>query len=372
MAELPVNPDNPESRPAHHGRPLLPVDPARFQRQLSVATFSLVLVLVSIELLQRFASILQPLLIALFIAYVILPIHDWLVRHRVPSTLAYVLILIFVILSFLGVGRMVYGTFNEVRDRWPVYELKLDRLLIDLQSHLPTQVPQLKTERVSDLFQVQSIDQIIEPLRSVIGTFIGFFTGLLIVGVYMAFLIAEVVGFPKRVKLAFGDQRAENVMAIVRDINTAIAQYISVKTLMSILTGLLSMVVLAIFSIPFLPMWGMLFFLLNYIPYLGNVIAMAGALLICLLEYTEQPATVIVIAVILVAVQQILGYYVEPKMMGRKLNVSPLLILLSVSFGAVVWGIVGMIVAVPLLVVFKIVLDNIPETRAISTLMSNP
>jgi len=129
--------------------------------------------------------------------------------------------------------------------------------------------------------------------------------------------------------------------------------------------------VLAVFGVPFVVMWGILTFLFNFIPYLGSLVATLAPLVVCLLEFSDRLWIVLIVAVLLVLIQQVLGVYLEPRLMGRRLGVSPLLILLSLSFWGVLWGVVGMILAVPLLMVFKIVLDNIPETRPLATLMSS-
>jgi predicted PurR-regulated permease PerM len=116
-------------------------------------------------------------------------------------------------------------------------------------------------------------------------------------------------------------------------------------------------------------MWSILIFVLNYIPYLGSLLAIALPIALSFLH--KEPGTALAVAIGLVGIQLALGNFVEPRMAGRRLGVSPLLILLSLSFWGLVWGIVGMILAVPLLVSIKIVLENIPATRPLATLMSN-
>ena len=158
-------------------------------------------------------------------------------------------------------------------------------------------------------------------------------------------------------------------MDVAASINEAIAEYIAVKTFVSIVAGILSMAVLAVFRLDFYVTWGLLIFLLNYIPYLGSLVAVALPIGLAFIQLGIWQG--IVIAGLLVAIQQAIGTFIEPRMAGSKLGVSPLLILLSLSFWGVVWGIPGMILAVPLLVTIKIILFNIPETRPLAVLMSN-
>src|SRR5207302_1556540 len=135
---------------------------------------------------------------------------------------------------------------------------------------------------------------------------------------------------------------------------------------------LLTFAVLVAFGVPFAPLWGLLMFLFSYIPYIGSVLVTLAILVMGLVQYADQPWVVAIIGLVLIAVQQFCGAYLQPKLMGARLGVSPLLILLALGFWGVVWGIIGMLLAVPLLMVLKIALENIPETKPIAKLMSNP
>ncbi|MBI1913381.1 MAG: AI-2E family transporter [Planctomycetes bacterium] len=357
--------------PQPDGPPLLDINPQRFQRQLRIAALSVLLLVLSIHLLREFAAIFQPLLIAALLLYLIQPAHRWLVDHRVPSKLAHFLILVIVLGTLFGVGQLVYDSAEQLGKNWPGYEEKLDTVLLDVQKALPFVGGHLKGKRLRDLFQVSSLDEVLAPLRALVGTFIGFFSGLAVVALYLVFLTAERLTFAARLDRALGNNRADHVRGIMASINAAIARYLAVKALINLLVAVLTMLVLAVFGVPFVAMWGILTFLFNFIPYLGSVVATLAPLVVCLLEFSDRLWIVLVVAVLLVLIQQVLGVYLEPRLMGRRLGVSPLLILLSLSFWGVLWGVVGMILAVPLLMVFKIVLDNIPETRPIATLMSS-
>jgi AI-2 transport protein TqsA len=357
--------------PEPAGQPLLDIDPKRFERQLRIAALSVLLLVLSIYLLREFAAIFQPLLIAALLLYLIQPAHRWLVEHGVSSKMGHVVILSAVLGILFGVGEMVYASAEQLHDDWPSYEKKLDKLLLDLQKSLPFTPPQMEGKRLRDLLQVSSLEQVLAPLGTVVGTFFGFLSAFAVVALYLVFLTAEQLTFPARLDRALGKARADHVRSVLATINEAIARYLAVKAFINLLVALLTMLVLAAFGVPFVVMWGILMFLFGFIPYLGSVVATIAPLVVCLLKYSDRLWIVFVVAVLLIVIQQVLGVYLEPRLMGRKLGVSPLLILLSLSFWGVLWGVVGMILAVPLLMVLKIVLDNIPETRPIATLMSS-
>ena len=128
--------------------------------------------------------------------------------------------------------------------------------------------------------------------------------------------------------------------------------------------------VLLVFGVDFAILWAILIFLLNFIPYLGSLVALAPPILLAFLQFDEVWRGFAVTG-LLIGVQLFTGQYLEPHLAGRKLNLSPLLIILALAFWGYLWGPVGMILAVPLTVVCKIILDNIPETKPVGTLMSN-
>lgn len=349
---------------------------ALFMRRLQIATYGLLLFVLIVYLLDRFRDILQPLFVALFLGFLLHPVHRRLVRHGVRSGFAYGIILTLVMLSVWGVGSMVYADVAQVAEKMPDYrqryeatiENRIEATVHDLIGSLPFEVPGLKGHFLRDI----NIDgeQLRSTARDLLGRFGDFSSLVALTFIYLLFLIADKVSFPKRLTLAFGPQKGAYFMGVVESINQAISDYIVVKTLVSALAGFLSYLVLATFGVDFAPTWGILIFVLNYIPYLGSLIAVALPIALSFVQFDEiWKGTVI--TVLLIGIQQVIGTLVEPRMAGQRLDVSPLLILLSLAFWGVVWGIIGMILAVPLLVIVKIILDNIPETKPIATLISN-
>lgn len=354
--------------------PGLAIDPSRFQRWLTIAVLGLSLVVLLGFILYVCASILQPLFIAGLLIYLILPLHERLVRWRVPSPVAYLLIVVLVLGLFLGVGEMVYRNFAELSSaRLAVYEERLDGLVRKTLRGLPFTIPDAENWRVRNLvtFDIGPDSRIRNVFRAAVGNFLEFLTATFVVLLYLIFLIAERVSLPGRVARAFGETRAREIMAVVEAINRAVHDYIALKTFVSLLQGLLSFVVLAAFGVDFAFMWGALIFLFNFIPYLGSFVAVTLPIVLSFLQYAEQPWKPLLITLLLLLVQRVVDNFIEPRLTGQKLGVSPLLVLLSLAFWGWLWGVVGMILAVPLTVIGKIVLENIRETKPLATLISN-
>jgi predicted PurR-regulated permease PerM len=356
-------------------RPLfLPIDPSQFQRWLNVAALGLLLVVLLGFVLYVCASILQPLFIAGLLVYLILPAHQRLVKWRVPSAVAYVLIVVSVLGLFWGMGEMVYRNFAELSsERLSVYEERLDGLIRKALRGLPFVVPNLENWHVRNLltFDIGPDSHIRNVFRAAVGNFLEFLTATFVVLIYLIFLIAERVSLPGRVARAFGEARAKEIMAVVESINRAVHDYISLKTFVSVLQGLLSFTVLAAFGVDFAVMWGILIFLFNFIPYIGSFVAVSLPIVLSFLQYAEEPWKPLLITLLLLLIQRVVDNLIEPRLTGHKLGLSPLIVLLSLAFWAWLWGVVGMILAVPLTVIVKIVLENIRETKPLATLISN-
>ncbi|HOM51247.1 MAG TPA: AI-2E family transporter [Phycisphaerae bacterium] len=340
----------------------------QFGHRLTVAAMALLILALTLHLMQQFAVILQQLLIATFIGYLILPVHNWLVKHRVPRRVSFVFLVILFLAASYGLGQMIYDSVSELTANLPQYQANLSWLT----QQTIERVPGMDRELLQQIIMGQSatVETGVFMFRTALGTFFNFFTQVLVVLVFLAFLLAEQASFQRRIMAAFEPDRATRIMAVLANINQSIVRYIAVKTLVSLLVGVLTGLVLAIFGVNFPVLWGIVAFLLNYIPYLGSMVATLLPAILALVEL-PNPWRVALLVLTLGFIHNFTGYIVEPRMAGRQLNLSPLVILLALSFGGAIWGIVGMILAVPVVVAIKAVLENIQETKPLATMMSH-
>ena len=160
-------------------------------------------------------------------------------------------------------------------------------------------------------------------------------------------------------------------MSVVHKINVAVAKYITVKTFVSALIGMLSGFILLMFNVQYALLWGVLTFFANFVPYIGSLFAVAVPIGLSFIQYHDDPQVPIIIAVLLIVSQQLTGSFLEPRLLGERLGISPIMILLSLAFWGYLWGVPGMILSSPLVVSIKIILENIPQTRPIARLISN-
>ena len=179
----------------------------------------------------------------------------------------------------------------------------------------------------------------------------------------------EVHRFPARVRGGFPPEQADHVLAIIGSINRAMASYLRAKVLSSLCTALPVVAILWTFGVSFPGMWGVLAFVGNFIPYVGSLIALVLPVLLALLEL-EPPWRPLAVLALLLLVQFVTNNFIEPRLTAHAVDLSPLVVLVALAFWGLCWGVVGMVLAVPLTVMLKIVWENIALTRPLARLMS--
>jgi predicted PurR-regulated permease PerM len=227
--------------------------------------------------------------------------------------------------------------------------------------------PRLKAEVLGWINSLNA-EKVGGVILSVLGPFISFMSELLLVLVFMIFILAGRGRLERKIALAFSPEQASTVSRAVRKIDHQVQKYLAVKTLMCLITGILTTVILALFRLPFAVIFGVLAFFLNYIPTIGSIIATVAPVLLAAF-YFGHLGPAVGILVLLLAINLVLGNFVEPRLMGKGLELSPLLVFFSLFFGAWLWGIPGMILAVPSLSILKIVFSNVPSLRMLEAMM---
>lgn len=201
------------------------------------------------------------------------------------------------------------------------------------------------------------------------GNTFGFFTGLLLVVIYMLFIFAEQAIFRRKILSVAGD-RADNAADALGSIARGVQRYLSVKTVVSLATGILCYSVLEGLKVPYAHFFGFLTFLLNYIPTFGSLVA-GGLATLTTFASKGSWESALIVAIAYLSVNLTLGSYIEPRILGRELNLSPLVIVISVVVWAGLWGIAGTFLAVPLMATMQIILANSEATRPIAILLSS-
>ncbi len=313
-------------------------------------------------------SLLIPLAIAILLWSLLEAMIQGFARlkvgpYQLPRWLAAILGIATVALGFYLVLTILLGQVDAIAAAWPHYAARFESIVSDLAQWLgPESAAKLK-DRVTAIDISSRIPHLIASTQSIVVSF-------LLVLAYIGFLFVERDHLGEKLAAMFPDVRqAQKTSSLFATISQSVQRYLRIKTVVSVATAVLCYAVLRWLGIDFAETWALLIFVLNYIPNIGSILAVAFPALVALVQFeTAGPFVVLVLS--LTAIQLVIGSVLEPMLMGNTLNMSPLAIILGLAFWGTVWGIVGMFLSVPIMVMLMIVCAHVPSWRWVAILLS--
>ncbi len=324
---------------------------------------------VGVTLLQL-RIVLVPFSIALLLSFIFQPIVVYLKRHRIPTVLA--LITVVVVLASVAsmIGYVVYSSADSLATASDRYLPSIQSVVADVDRLIQSVAFAIGLDEGLSLGQI--IDPSIVPgmIQNGIGEALTFAGNTFLVFLFMLFILAGSGELAVKVQRAYPPNIAERITSVIDNISQQVRQYLVAKTLVSLGTGLLIFFILWILGVDYPIFWGFLAFLLNYIPNIGSFIAVILPFFFALLQF--DTFTIPIVSLLLMwLIQMIMGNFVDPRLMAFSLNLSPLLVIVSLIFWGWLWGIAGMILAVPLTATLKIFFENIDSLHPIAVLMGS-
>lgn len=318
--------------------------------QLTV--IAVILIVASVTFL---GPILKPLLSAVFVYFLIRPIADWMIARGVPPFRAYV-VLFASTAALLISALIVFGKQAAAfRNQWPVYQ---DRLLAMAKSAGLSD----RFSKPEDLLSFESIvNYAVSPAMGVLEF------GLMLI-FYLLFLIIAIPKLPDRIRRAYPGETSERMMRITNEVTLGMQKYMEVKTAVNAGMGIVVAAVLFFFRIDYWLLWGALMFALNYVTYLGSVVALVPPIVLAFLNLS--PVAAITLTIILIAIRTIGVDYVEVRLSGQHLNVDSILLLTFMAYWGWAWGLVGLVLAMPMATCLRMALAADERTKGLAVLMS--
>jgi len=332
---------------------------------------SILALAVIVYILKELQNIFIPLTFAIFLSFLFQPINRYLRDKRIPLFVNLTFFVILILFSFTVVGAVVYTSITSFVTDFPKYEEAISEMAKGFFTFIDMPFENVSSFLANKVnwFQIADRISLTRILTGTMGSFIDFFVKLLLTIAFMVFIMLDREDLNKRFRAVLSDDDLVFSEHVTTKMTKQINKYIVNKTIISLSTGLLSMFFVAIFGIDFVVISGLLIFVLNFIPNIGSIIASAFPILICLIQY-GMGWRLIAISSVLVGLQMLIGNFVEPRVMGKQLQLTPLSVLVSLIFWYWVWGPVGMILAVPITSAITIVMKEIPSLRVISALVS--
>jgi len=319
-------------------------------------------IIVSVAAFTYLGPTLTPVLLAVFLFYMIRPAAEQLVQWKIPSKLAYPVLFAIVVVVFAKLIEVVYDNAVAFQADVPAFRARLLEKLNQLAGWAGTEN---ERQSLADFFQISAGD----AYDYAFGTAFGVLETSLLVFFYLLFIILNSSRLPGRVRRAFSDRSASHVLDIAHKINEGITRYIKVKTLVSLGMGIAAGLFMYLIGLQFWPLWAFLTFALNYITYVGSMVACVPPILVAFIQY-DNPWWAMIVAAVVIVNRFLWIDFVEIRYSGKHLNIDSVLLLVSLAYFGRFWGVLGLVLAVPLLTSLKITLYHFEVTRRWAVLIS--
>jgi AI-2 transport protein TqsA len=319
-------------------------------------------------LLRELAPLLRPLLLAVFLAYVILPVRLY-VQGQVRAGARHLILVAGLGVILAGLAMLTYGDVVDLSSELPRLHDQSKKILAEVARYIHEHIPSLQAAIVGTTSaEEQGSTRLKEVAEGLANTTAGVLVEAIQVLFYLALILVEAGRLPGRVRTAFADEQADRLLTMIGTINAAMASYLKVKVNVNLVLAVPVMLILQVFGVKYVVLWGVLTFFANFVPYLGSVVACALPILFAFLDrgFAWQPLCVTALLPVLHVTS---AYFIEPAMTGKAVNLSPLVVLIALSFWGLCWGLTGMILAVPLTAMLKIILESASGTKPIAELM---
>ena len=308
-------------------------------------------------------SIITPMLLAFFISVISIQPVLWLTARKVNHTVAVLIVLVGVISIFVGLGALLGNSVNSFAEDAPLYANKLR----DIGRSFVQSINERGINIPDDWDGALDPASILNYTANILTSFGALMGNALLVLFIILFMMLERGSIRLKAEVIAG--RYNNNLKVLTAIIDSIRTYLSLKTIISLITGIFIWLWLLVFGVEYALLWGLIAFMLNYIPNIGSIIAGIPAVLFALVQLGLPGAGWTVLGYVIVNL--VVCNVIEPRMMGKEMGLSTLIVFLSLIFWGFILGTVGMFLAVPLTMTFKIILDQYPKTKWLSILLGS-
>ncbi|MEI6682479.1 MAG: AI-2E family transporter [Bacteroidota bacterium] len=310
-------------------------------------------------------SIITPCLLAFFISIICAQPIAWLEARRVPRWLAMIIVILGLVLLFSGFALLIGGTLSSFSSNVSKYEISLTSISDSFIRYLNDKGINIPDNQLSNLIQPA---RILEFTAAAVNQLLNMMGNTFLILLIVLFTLMEFGSFSVKARAILAV--SEDSISYISTITQNIRHYLGIKTLVCIATGVLIYVAMLILGVDYPLLWALIAALMNYIPNIGSIIAAVPAVLFALVQLGVPGALWTLGSFLLV--NNILGNFVEPRIMGKGLGLSTLVVFLSLLFWGFILGTVGMFLSVPLTMTLKIIMEQNPKTHWVAILLGTP
>ncbi|MEC7490580.1 MAG: AI-2E family transporter [Pseudomonadota bacterium] len=309
-------------------------------------------------------DLLIPFAIAVMIWYIINALARAISTHtKAPGWAGLTMSIVSILIALALIVEMISENIAAVLSAAPVYQANLEKLLESFVGLLGFR----EMPTIAHVIEQADVRALISGVAAAVAKVAGN-AGLILI--YVIFLLAEQRTFPNKLKALFPDSKREDeVRKILSDIQKRTQTYVSVKTLLNLATAIVSYIVLQLVGLDLAGFWAFVIFLLAYIPTIGSLLGVVFPALMAIVQFASL-GPFLIITIGLGVAQFVIGNVLEPRMMGKSLNLSSLVVIISLAVWGSIWGVTGMFLSVPITIIIMIVLAEFQQTRPIAILLS--
>ena len=324
-----------------------------------VSVAAIVIIIAGINLAQ---SVIVLFLVAVFLALIGTPPVLWLQKKHFSSFASVTIVVTVMIIILMMIGVIVGVSFKSFTDALPFYLTRIQAQITSFETLL-TKNGIIGTDKI--LLKYLNPEAILDLITTLLAGLSSAFSNILLVLLTVIFILLEVTSFPVKIRAVLGNPEA--VFPRFAKFIVDIRNYVVITTLVNLAAGILIWLWLSILGVSFPVLWGFLVFLLHYIPNIGSVIAALPAIILAQIQLGLSDALLVAAGYLLVGL--VLGNFIQPKLMGRRLGLSTLVVFLSLIFWGSLLGIVGAVLCIPLTMTLKFAFDSNEETKWIGVLL---
>ncbi len=322
-------------------------------------------------LCKTMSAVLIPVVLSILLSFVFLPIIKKLnVKTGIPWVISSLIIVLLFFIAILGLTSLLVSSLTGIISEYPKYENRFMSIYQIIADNLDLEIDNTKS-LFQNLWASLKVREYTQKLAVMLSSgVISFSKTIFLISIMTAFILLEMRLTKRKLHYAFKENR-EKVTRISNQIINQTMRYISIKFFISLSTGILCGLASLIIGLDFPIVWGFLAFIMNFIPTFGSIISTLLTTLFATLQFYPAWGKIIYIFILLLSINMILGNILEPRIEGNHLGLSPFVILVSLSLWGWLWGFVGMILAVPMTVIIKIVCENFSILNPIAVLLGN-
>jgi predicted PurR-regulated permease PerM len=330
-----------------------------------------VITFVIIFSLKAASSVLLPIVFACFVMLILFPLLERLDKLHVPYWISNTIGILLFLAFLVVVGILVFMVIQRLIIGIPAYGNRLNELDLLLTSKVGSFLDFETGDTFLSRMDINWINIALTSLTNISSHFATVMKNILLVFIFLFFLILERQTLTPKIKEAFNGQKSKMIVSIAQRTTHQISRYLFIKFTISLITGILFYLTAAVTNLDFAILWGLLAFVLNFIPSIGSLIATLVTITMALIQFAPDWISIIYVAVLTVSIQTVLGNIIDPRLQGIQLGLSPFVLLVSLSLWGFIWGIPGMFLAVPLTSMIQILCVNIEGMRPVAILLGS-